>query len=42
MPRRGLAVGAWLAALALCILAVTQARFVADLSSFLPSAPTPE
>ncbi|HUP29254.1 MAG TPA: MMPL family transporter [Usitatibacter sp.] len=43
MPRgRRLALGLWLAGLALAIFAVTQARFVADLSSFLPSAPTPE
>ena len=42
MPRRRLAVGLWLAALALCIVQVTQTRFVADLSSFLPSSPTPE
>ena len=41
--RRGplvlLAWGAWVAA---CILAILQARFTADLSAFLPSAPTPE
>lgn len=42
MAGRRLALGLWLAGLALALYAVTQARFVADLSSFLPSAPTPE
>ena len=42
MPRRRVAVGLWLAALALCMLQLAQTRFVADLSSFLPSSPTPE
>lgn len=40
MRRRGL--GIWLAGVALCIFQITQTRFVADLSSFLPSAPTAE
>jgi predicted exporter len=42
MTRRGLAVAAWLAGLALCVVQIVQTRFVADLSSFLPSAPTAE
>lgn len=42
MSRRGLAIAAWLAGLALCAWQVAQSRFVADLSSFLPSDPTPE
>lgn len=42
MKRRGLAVAIWLGGLALCIFQITQTRFVADLSSFLPSAPTAE
>ena len=42
MAGKRFAVGLWLAGLAACIALVTQARFVADLSSFLPSAPTPE
>jgi len=32
----------WLAALAFCVLQIVQARFVADLSSFLPASPAPE
>jgi len=32
----------WITTLALCILGVTRARFTADLSAFLPSAPTEE
>ena len=40
--RRGLAIGAWLAALAVCVAIAATTRFVADLSSFLPSAPTAE
>jgi predicted exporter len=39
---RGPAVAIWLAGLALCIFQITQTRFVADLSSFLPGAPTAE
>jgi predicted exporter len=42
VKRRGPAVAIWLAGLALCIFQITQTRFVADLSSFLPSAPTAE
>lgn len=42
MSRRRLAIAAWLAGLALCAWQVAQTRFVADLSSFLPSDPTPE
>ncbi len=40
-PRR-LAIGLWLAGLAFCIWQISQARFVADLSAFLPAAPTAE
>ena len=40
--RPRLAIAAWLAALALCAWQVAQSRFVADLSLFLPAAPTPE
>ncbi len=32
----------WLIVLAACVLGVTRARFTADLSAFLPSAPTEE
>ncbi len=42
MTRSRAAIAAWLAGLALCIFQVTQTRFVADLSSFLPAAPTAE
>jgi len=42
MAGKRLAVGLWLAGLAACTMLLTQARFVADLSSFLPAAPTPE
>ena len=40
--RRRAALAIWLVGLALCIWQVTQARFIADLSSFLPAAPTAE
>jgi predicted exporter len=40
-PRR-LALAAWLAGLALCVFQILHTRFVADLSAFLPSAPTAE
>ena len=40
--RRALPVTLWLVALALCAVQVARTRFVADLSSFLPAAPTPE
>jgi predicted exporter len=42
VTRRGLAVAVWLAAMALCVAQIFHTRFVADLSSFLPTAPTPE
>jgi predicted exporter len=42
MTRRRVALAAWVAAIALCVLQVAGTRFVADLSSFLPSAPTAE
>ena len=42
MPRRTLAIAAWLVGLALCAWQIAHTRFAADLSSFLPSAPTPE
>jgi predicted exporter len=41
-PRRALPAAAWLAVLAFCALQVARTHFVADLSSFLPAAPTPE
>lgn len=41
-PRRGVAVAIWLALLALCALQIARTRFVADLSSFLPRAPSAE
>ena len=37
-----IAVGLWLAAIAFSLFQVSQARFVADLSMFLPEAPTEE
>ena len=40
--RRRLAIALWLAGVAFCIFQITQTRFVADLSSFLPHAPTPQ
>ena len=42
MGRRRLAVALWLAGVAFCIFQIAQTRFVADLSSFLPHAPTPQ
>lgn len=42
MAGRRVAIGLWLAGLALCIFEVSRAHFVADLSTFLPSAPTAE
>jgi len=39
---RRLAIALWLAGVAFCIFQITQTRFVADLSSFLPQAPTPQ
>lgn len=42
MSRPRIAVAAWLALMALAAAQVAGTRFVADLSSFLPSAPTPE
>ena len=42
MRVRRLAIGVWLVGLALCFWQVMQVRFVADLSAFLPSAPTAE
>jgi predicted exporter len=40
MESRRVAIGVWLAGLAICIWHVAHARFVADLSAFLPAAPT--
>ena len=40
MSARRIAVGLWIAAIAFCAWQVTRADFVADLSSFLPEAPT--
>ena len=42
MAGHRLAIGLWLAGLALCIFEVSRAHFVTDLSSFLPSTPTAE
>src|SRR5262249_45390123 len=42
MRGRRVALAAWLAGLALCAWQVAHTRFVADLSSFLPAAPTEE
>src|SRR6185295_13138531 len=42
MRGRGLAIGIWVAGLAAALVQVTQTRFVADLSMFLPEAPTEE
>lgn len=42
MRSRRLAIGVWLAAIAACLAVLSQARFVADLSMFLPEAPTEE
>ena len=42
MRGRPVALAAWVAAMALCLWALSQARFVADLSMFLPEAPTEE
>ncbi len=41
MSRRAVVVALWLAAIALCAWQVLHTRFVADLSLFLPSSPTP-
>src|SRR6185312_7745199 len=40
--RRALPVALWIAVLVLCAVQVARTRFVADLSSFLPAAPTAE
>jgi predicted exporter len=40
MGSRRIAIGTWLALLAIGLAIIAQARFVADLSSFLPAAPT--
>jgi predicted exporter len=42
IPGRMARIAIWLAGLALCAWQVAHTRFVADLSSFLPSSPTPE
>jgi predicted exporter len=41
MSRRGLALGVWLGCLALAAIIVARARYIADLSAFLPAKPTP-
>lgn len=41
-PHRLRAIGSWLAFLAACVLVIAQTRFTADLSAFLPRAPTAE
>ncbi len=40
--RRWVAVWLWLAAMAVCAVLVMRASFTADMSAFLPQAPTPE
>ena len=42
MAARRLVLAAWLAGLALCAFQIYHTRFVADLSAFLPAAPTAE
>ncbi|HEX7559108.1 MAG TPA: MMPL family transporter [Usitatibacter sp.] len=42
MTGRRVAIGLWLAVLALAVAQIAQTRFVADFSSFLPRAPTAE
>lgn len=42
MARSPAAIAAWLLGLALCAWQIAHTRFVADLSSFLPAAPTAE
>jgi predicted exporter len=42
LSRRGVALALWIVVLAACALAISRAHFVADLSSFLPAAPTAE
>lgn len=39
--RRGLIVSSWLALIALAVVVITHARYIADLSAFLPRNPTP-
>ena len=39
-PSRLVAIGSWAAFLVGCVLLIAQARFTADLSAFLPRAPT--
>jgi len=40
MGSRRVALGLWVAGLAFCLWTITHARFVADLSAFLPATPT--
>jgi len=40
MSRRGLALGVWLGCMALAAIIVARARYIADLSAFLPARPT--
>ncbi len=40
MDARRAAIGIWIAGLAFCLVVIAQSRFVSDLSSFLPAAPT--
>ncbi|MEO7128074.1 MAG: hypothetical protein ABI040_04295, partial [Rhodoferax sp.] len=42
LKRPPLAVWLWVAALLLCGVLISRASFTADLSAFLPKAPTPE
>ena len=42
MKARRWGIAAWIAVLVLCIVQAARTQYVADLSSFLPAAPTPE
>src|SRR5271168_3857894 len=41
MPRRGLGPVVWLACIAIAAVVVARARYITDLSAFLPANPTP-
>jgi predicted exporter len=41
MSRRSLALGVWLGCMVLAAIIVARARYIADLSAFLPARPTP-
>ena len=42
MSRTRLAIGAWIAGLVACVIVIAQASFTADMSAFLPRAPSAE